>query len=73
MKLFLLPKIPDFPEKHSHDIRGQCAADYVGYAVWHLFQSVAEHKYSAIGKAHSGKRAILVVEKVSEQIRLVTI
>ena len=35
-----------------------CDADYVGFATRHLFQRVAEHKYSAIGKhlteAHGG-------------------
>ena len=35
-----------------------CDADYVGYTTRHLFQRVAEHKYSAIGKhlteAHGG-------------------
>lgn len=37
---------------------GQCAVDYVGYAVRHLFQRVAEHKYSAIGKAHGGNHLL---------------
>ena len=27
-----------------------CAADYVGYTCWHLFQRIKEHKLSAIGK-----------------------
>ena len=33
--------------KNSCDL---CDADYVGYTARHLFQRVAEHKNSAIGK-----------------------
>ena len=38
----------------------ECDADYVGYTARHLFQRVAEHKNSAIGKhfheAHGSSR-----------------
>ena len=41
-----------------HFSRDLCDADHVGYPTRHLFQRVAEHKYSAIGKhlteAHGG-------------------
>ena len=41
-----------------HFSRDLCDADYVGYTTRHLFQRVAEHKHSAIGKhvteAHGG-------------------
>ena len=33
-----------------HFVCDLCAADYVGYTARHLFQRVAEHKNSAIGK-----------------------
>ena len=40
-----------------------CDADYVGYTTRHLFQRVAEHKYSAIGKhlteAHVGSDLLM--------------
>ena len=42
--------------------RDLCDADYVGYTARHLQQSIAEHKYSAIGKhlleAHSDKNLL---------------
>ena len=42
--------------------RGLCDADYVGYTARHLHQSIAEHKYSAIGKhlleVHSDKNLL---------------
>ena len=43
--------------------RDLCDADYVGYTARHLHQSIAEHKYSAIGKhlleAHSDCKNLL--------------
>ena len=33
-----------------HHVCDLCDADYVGYTARHLFQRVAEHKNSAIGK-----------------------
>ena len=42
--------------------RDLCDADYVGYTARHLHQSIAEHKYSAIGKhlleVHSDKNLL---------------
>ena len=56
--------------------RDLCDADYVGYTARHLHQSIAENKYSAIGKhlleAHSDKNLLnegqfRVLEKCHEK------
>ena len=62
-----------------HFVCDLCDADYVGYTARHLFQRVAEHKNSAIGKhfheAHSRRDRLneshFKILKVLRQICLV--